>query len=122
MILSKDYNYAVVGASKNREKFGFKVFKNLLSRDFKVYPVNPKEGELLGVKVNKDLFSIDTKMDIVIFVTPPSITLQILEKFSELSVNKAWFQSGSENEKVLDYCKSNNIEFIKDSCVMMKNS
>ncbi len=118
MILSKNYNYAVVGASHNREKFGFKVFENLLDRGFNVFPVNPKGGELLGIKVSKNLSLVAKNVDVVIFVTPPEVSLEILKKFNKLALKNAWFQPGSENDKVVNYCESNNIEFVKNSCII----
>ncbi|KAI0705033.1 hypothetical protein C8T65DRAFT_653493 [Cerioporus squamosus] len=43
-------HYAVVGASKDRSKFGTKVLKWYQARNKDVTPVHPKEDELEGLK------------------------------------------------------------------------
>jgi predicted CoA-binding protein len=42
--------WAVVGATNNQEKFGFKIFKALKQAGYDVMPVNPGIEEILGVK------------------------------------------------------------------------
>ncbi len=41
-MISKDYTYALVGASNTPEKYGYKVFKDLLEKGYYIFPVNPK--------------------------------------------------------------------------------
>ena len=52
---------AVIGASQNENKIGYKILDNILSGEYKgnVYPVNPKGGEIKGMKVHKNLDEID---------------------------------------------------------------
>lgn len=46
-MIDKNFIYAVVGASNNEEKYGYKVFKDLLDAGYKVLPINPSEKEIL---------------------------------------------------------------------------
>lgn len=54
-MINKDYLYAVIGASNNKEKIGYKVFKDLLEGGYKVIPINPTEKEILGKQVYRTL-------------------------------------------------------------------
>lgn len=120
-MINKKYRYALVGASNNPEKYGFKVFKNLLEKWYLVFPINPKEKEILGEVVFEDLISLKEKwnIDVVIFITPPPISLKILATVKELEIKKVWFQPWANDEACLEFCKKNNIEATHDACMMI---
>ena len=119
--IDKQYNYALVGASENENKYGFIVFKYLLDHGFCVFPVNPKAGIILNKKVYKNLDEIDRDIDVVVFITPPKITKQILQSFPKLGINKAWFQPGSQDDEVIQICDNLNIDTVTDNCIMVEN-
>jgi hypothetical protein len=48
--LDKKNTFAVVGASRNPEKYGHQVFKDLRNAGYEVYCVNPKADEVLGAE------------------------------------------------------------------------
>jgi len=91
-MINKDFFYAVVGASNNEEKYGHKVFKDLLSAGYKVVPINPTEQVILGKKVYPTLSDIHQKIDVVIFVTQPSVTEKVLEQVKTLKIQNVWMQ------------------------------
>ena len=43
--------FAVVEVSRNPQKYGFQVYKDLKKAGYKVYPVNPNAEEILGENV-----------------------------------------------------------------------
>ena len=111
--------FAVVGATDNPEKYGNQIFKNLKSRGYKVYPVNPKLKELDGVKCYPSLADIPVKVDVVDFVVPPEVTEVILKDCKSLNLNRIWLQPGSESEAAIAYCHKNNLKVVHDVCVML---
>ncbi len=119
-MINKNYNYVVVGASENQEKYGFKVLADLKSAGYKVFPVNPKAGELLGLKVYKSLSEISKNIDVVIFVVPPKVGEQVILEVKNLGIKKVWLQPGSESQKIIDFCKENGIECIHNACIMIE--
>ncbi|MEA1871574.1 MAG: CoA-binding protein, partial [Candidatus Bipolaricaulota bacterium] len=44
---------AVIGASQNKAKIGYRIVENIVSRGYQgeIYPVNPKGAEVLGKKI-----------------------------------------------------------------------
>jgi len=76
----KPKTIAVVGASKNITKIGHAALKNILISDYEcdVYPVNPKEKEILGLKCYKKLTQIPVDLDLVSISVPAKIVPQIL--------------------------------------------
>ena len=120
-MLGKNNTYAVVGATRNKQKYGYKVLKSLKESGYKTIPINLKEEEILGLKVYKDISEVHFKIDVVIFVVPPFVVEKILYDVKKMRIDKVWMQPGSESEKSIKYCKDNNIECIHDMCIIINN-
>ncbi len=75
----KPKSIAVVGASKNSTKIGHAALKNILISDYecKVYPINPKETEILGIKCYKKLTAVPDAIDLVLIAVPAPLVAQI---------------------------------------------
>ena len=118
-MLNKNQTYAIIGASSNLEKYGYKVLKDLHDAGYKVIPVNPKGGEILGLSVRVSLEKISETIDVVVFITQPKIVEKILPKVHKMGIKKVWFQPGSESEESINFCEQNKIEYIAHACVMI---
>jgi len=119
-MIDKDFFYAVVGASNNKEKYGYKVFKDVLDAGYKVIPINPTEKEILGKKVYPTLSQVKKKIDVVIFVTPPVVTEKVLSEVKELKIKNVWMQPWAQSDTAIEFCKKNKIECIHDACIMIQ--
>lgn len=113
----------VIWASANAEKFGNKILKDLISKWHEVVPVNPNEEEIEWIKTHKVLKTVPKNFDIINFVVPANVTLQILKKYTKLLVNKkVWVQPGAEDEEVKEFLKENDFsDYITESCIMLEN-
>ena len=111
--------FAIVGATDDAKKYGHQIFKNLKSREYEVYPVNPKLRELKGVKCYPSLADIPVKVDVVDFVVPPEVTEVILKECKRLGLSRIWLQPGSESEAAIAFCHENNLNVVHGVCVML---
>jgi predicted CoA-binding protein len=111
--------FAVVGATDNPEKYGNQVIKNLKSRGYEVYPVNPRLKEVEGLTCYASLADLPVKPDVVDFVVPPAATEEILKQCKEMGLDRIWLQPGSESESAIAYCDKNNLKVVHSVCVMM---
>jgi len=59
-------NWAVVGASDNKDKFGYKIVKVLNDNDYNVFPINPRLEEVDGIKCYNSINDIAEKIDVLI--------------------------------------------------------
>lgn len=118
-LIQKQFVYAVVGASQNSEKYGHKVFRDLLEGGYEVVPIHPKGGKLLGEKVYETLSVADFDIDVVVFVVPPKVTKEVLAEAKGLGIRKVWFQPGSFDEEVTRYCRENSMVYEAEKCIMM---
>jgi len=78
----KPKSIAVVGASKDSTKIGHAALKNILisNYEFKLYPINLKEKEILGIKCYRKLADVPGKIDLVLVSVPAKIVPQIIKE------------------------------------------
>jgi acetate---CoA ligase (ADP-forming) subunit alpha len=74
-------NIAVVGASNSRSKAGCVILQNLIRKKYsgKIFPVNPREEEVLSLKSYGKLSEIEDKVELVVLITPSSMIYELME-------------------------------------------
>lgn len=72
---------AVIGASNNTFSIGNRVVKNLLTHGFKgsIYPVHPKETEILGLKAYPSILDVPGPVDVASIVVKNTMVPQVVE-------------------------------------------
>lgn len=110
---------ALVGASKDPEKYGNIIIRNLRSKGYKVVPVNPKEETIDGLPVVASVAQLPKELAFVNFVVPPKVTLSVLPMAVQAGVEAVWFQDGSFDQAVLDYASAHFKYVVHDACVMV---
>ncbi|MCP4346133.1 MAG: acyl-CoA synthetase [Desulfobacterales bacterium] len=91
---------AIVGASKNETKRGFQAIRTLLDENFegKIFPVNPKEKKILGLKCYEKVSDIEEKVDIALITTPAKTIPGVLEDCGKKHVHGAVIIAGGFGE------------------------
>ncbi len=69
---------ALIGAAHTEQKLGGIVLKNLLRFRGKVYPVNPKYGELMGLKAYRTFAELPEPVDLSIIMRPAAEIPEVL--------------------------------------------
>jgi len=111
--------WAVVGASQDRAKYGYRVFRSMRQAGYTVYPVNPKGGELDGVTVYPSLADLPQPPEVIDLVVPPEVTEQVVEEAHRLGLKRIWMQPGAESPKAIAYCQAHGIEVVHQACAMV---
>ena len=96
----KPKSIAVVGASKNTTKIGHAALKNILISDYicNLYPINPKEKEILGLKCYKKIADIPEQLDLVLVSVPAPFVPQIVKDCVASNVKNAIIISSGFSE------------------------
>jgi len=118
--LDKKNVFAVVGASRDPQKYGYQVYRDLKNGGYKVYPVNPNADEILGDRCYSSLENLPINPDVVDVVVPPRVTERIVETCKRLAITKVWMQPGSESETAIKFCDDNGIDVVHGVCVMIE--
>ncbi len=118
--LDKKNVFAVVGVSKESEKYGNKVYFDLKRAGYTVYPVNPNANKVSGDKCYHRLRNLPTLPNVVDMVVPPKITEETVKECKNLGIGKVWMQPGSESKEAIRFCRENNIKALYGLCVMLE--
>lgn len=91
---------AIVGASERESSVGGQVLRNMLNSGFqgKVYPVNPKHDEILGLKAYKSVSEIDHPVDLVVIAIPAPSIPSVMRSCGERGVGAALVLSAGFSE------------------------
>ncbi|WP_273320355.1 CoA-binding protein [Vallitalea guaymasensis] len=117
-IMLESKKWAVVGATDDQDKFGYKIYKKLKDNNYTVYPISVKCKEIDGDKAYKELADLPEKVDVVDFVVNPRIGISIIKQCKDLGINNVWLQPGTVSEEILQYAKDNDIEAVQ-ACVLV---
>ena len=79
---------AVIGASQNKTKIGYRIVENIVSHGYQgeIYPVNPKGDEVLGKKIYPDLFRIPGEVDLAVIAIPAKHVFDAVKDCAEKGV------------------------------------
>ena len=96
-------NFAVVGCSRDRSKFGNKVLRCYLEHNKHAIPINPKEESIEELPCVTSLSSLPANVlsDLsVSVITPPKVTVGVLEEAAKLGIRRIWLQPGCDDAAV----------------------
>ncbi len=96
----KAESVAIIGASKDETKQGHQALKTLVEEKFegRIYPVNPKEKTILGLKCYSSVLEIPDKLDLALIATPKHTLKDILGELGEKGAAGAVVLAGGFGE------------------------
>jgi hypothetical protein len=110
-----DKTIAVLGASKQRGKFGNKCVRAYLHAGWDVYPVHWTDDEIEGLAVYEKLADVPVELDRISVYLPPPVTMEVLPEIAEKGAREVWFNPGSADSRVLAAARAAGIAAV-DGC------
>jgi predicted CoA-binding protein len=93
---------AILGASRDRRKYGNKSLRAHLQQGYDVYPVNPHVDEIEGLKCYPNLAAVPvSQLDRISVYLPPELGIQLLDEIKACGAPEVWFNPGSESPDLL---------------------
>lgn len=93
---------AVIGASADRTKFSNKSIHAHLRAGYEVYPVNPKEETIEGLKCYKSVLDIPVALERVSLYLPPPVSVKILDDIAKKGCKELWVNPGAESAELIE--------------------
>ena len=97
--------WALLGATNDTTRFGYKIFRLLEDKGYTVYGINPKYASIDGIKLYKSIEELPEVIDGINIIVNPKIALESLPKIKAKGIKNVWFQPGSFNEEVIEEAK-----------------
>ncbi len=104
--------YAVIGASRDREKYGNKVLRAYQQAGKPVYCVHPREAEIEGLRCYRSLADLPEQVRCLSVITPPPITEQLMPDAYAAGVTHVWMQPGAESPAAIEAATSRGLRVI----------
>ena len=119
----KASSFAVAGASRDRSKYGNKVFRALVASRRSVYPLNPTGPEVEGATAYASIKDLPVVSESLSIVTPPHITREVIRQAIAAGVKNIWMQPGAEDSKGSQAARDAGLNVIDDgSCILVSLS
>ncbi len=113
---------AIIGASNNPRKYGNIVLRFLVERGYEVYPVNPKHAEVEGLRCFRDVAELPSNTDLLVFIVPPKVGLEVARRAVSSGFNRLWFQPGAESPEIEEMLHGSGVEYSTGKCIMVELS
>ncbi len=108
---------AVVGASANEEKAAHTIPRYLQRQGYRVIPVNPRGGEILGEKVYEKLADVPEPIDIVDVFRPSEETPAVARDAVAVGAKVLWLQEGISSEEAERIATEGGLDVVMDLCL-----
>lgn len=116
-LLQKIRSIAVVGLSPNQARPSFRVAQGLQSYGYRIIPVRPMVGEVLGEQAYPDLESLPELPDIVDVFRAAEYVPAIVDSCIKLGIKNLWLQEGVVHEAAALRAQQAGITIVMDRCM-----
>ncbi|MEA1979326.1 MAG: acetate--CoA ligase family protein [Chloroflexota bacterium] len=128
---------AVIGASTNTSKLGYAVLDNLVNGDFlrdgrKVYPINPKADEILGLPAFPVVSDVPGQIDLAVIVIPYPLVPEAMRTCGEkgipavIVISAGFREAGMDGlereQELIEITNEYNIRLIGPNCLGVINT
>ena len=117
----KARSIAIIGASNDPSKRGNQAIRKLRADGYegRIYPINPKAPEILGLKAYASVMEVEGEIDVVLVCTPAKTLPSILEQCGQENIPGAvvlaagFSEIGAEGEAISLVC-TEELDYLKD--------
>jgi predicted CoA-binding protein len=93
---------AVIGASRDRAKYGNRSQRAHLAAGYEVFPINPNEEEVEGLRALPSFDALPpVRLDRVTLYVQPEVALRILDQVAAREVGEVWLNPGTDSPAVV---------------------
>jgi predicted CoA-binding protein len=120
-ILHNSRNIALVGLSSDTQKASYFVATYLLYEGYRVFPVTPKAGPILGQKCYATLRDIPEPIDLVVVFRPTHEALKFAEEAVAIQAKAFWTPLRVISFEAAEKARAAGLKVVMDKCVKMEH-
>ena len=121
-LLRRARTIAIVGLSPKENRPSNMVGRYLLAAGYSVFPVNPGQREIFGLKCYPDLRAITEHIDIVDIFRRPEEVIPVVEEAVDIGAGAIWMQLGIINQEAAEYARRHGLVVVMDRCIKVDHS
>jgi predicted CoA-binding protein len=121
-VINRAKTVAIVGLSANELRASHFVGYYLKRHGYRVFPVNPRESEVLGEKSVESLRDVPVPIDIVDVFRAPEALPSIAADAVAIGAGTLWCQFGVVNEEAARIAEAGGMTVIMDRCLKVEHA
>ena len=120
-LLQRVKTVAVVGLSTDPDRPSYSVAMYLQQNGYRIVPVRPGGGEILGEKVYERLSDIPFAVDLVDHFRRSSLVGPHIDEAVRLRVPAIWMQEGIVDEAAAERARAAGLVVVMDRCMLKEH-
>jgi predicted CoA-binding protein len=92
---------AVIGASNDRSRYGNMAVRAFRRAGYEVFPVNPTEPTIEGLKAYPAVSEVPAELDTVTIYVRPALLVKLLPQIAAKGCKDLWLNPGTSSSAVL---------------------
>jgi predicted CoA-binding protein len=101
---------AIIGASRDRSKFGNRALRAFQRQGYTVVPINPHEPEVEGIRTYASVLDVPGAIDMATMYVPPEVGERVIDEIARKGIAEVWMNPGSESDALVARARSHNIQ------------
>jgi len=120
-LLRKARTLAIVGLSQDPLKASHFVARYMQHEGYRVIPVSPKGGRIVGETVYPSLLEIPLPIDIVVAFRPAADCPALARAAVTIKASAFWMQLGIYSEEAANIAEAGGLQVVADKCIKMEH-
>ncbi len=109
---------AVIGASRDRTKFGNRAVRGFLRQGYTVVPVNPHEETIEGLHAYGSVLDVPQFIDMATVYVRPAEAVMVVDEVAKKGIPELWLNPGTDAPLVVERARELGLDPIV-SCSLM---
>lgn len=110
---------AVVGASRQGNKFGNMAGKELAQRGYEVFYIHPDAADIEGIPTYPNLEAVKDQAECVWVSVTPEHGEAVLRDAAAAGLTKVWLQQGGASPELIKSGEELGLELVTGKCILM---
>ena len=120
-LLRSTKTIAVVGLSRKPWRASYGVSEYMQGEGYRVIPVNPHEGEVLGETAYRSLEEVPVTIDMVNIFRRTEAVPEIVEAAIRIGAKSVWMQEGVVHDEAAARARSAGLVVVMDLCLLKEH-
>jgi len=121
-ILERNRTLAVVGLSSKAARPSHGVAAYMQSHGYRIIPVNPHEGSVLGEKGYASLDDVPEPFEVVVIFRRSEFVPGVVEAAIRKQAKVIWMQEGVIHEQAAERARAAGLTVVMDRCILKEHA
>ncbi|PKP39367.1 MAG: hypothetical protein CVT98_02075 [Bacteroidetes bacterium HGW-Bacteroidetes-15] len=115
----KSKTVAIIGASRNKDSFSRMMLNELVSKGYTVFPVNPNEDEIAGLRAYRSIAQLPDAIEAAYIINRKEIAIDLAREAAEKGIKTIWIHVKCNSPEIEFLSQEHGVKVIAGECFFM---